>query len=266
MIGLLKKKYRSARRGILHYRNSLLDSSPKLLILLYHRVLPKVVFNPFNTIVSLDTFIRHIDFLSQRYSIISMKDAIEQSVSGDIKNKKQVVLTFDDGYVDNYKTVCPILRKKNIPAVFFLTTGYVGKGSLRDWKEICDKNGLECDYETDRCINWEEARNMSDNGMEIGSHAVSHNSLTSLSLEEAGQEIVAGKQEIEKKTGKPCVHFAFPFGSAKDYNKNLIECVRKADFKSCLLNIHGYNNLNSGIFCFKRIIMDENINLRHLLG
>ncbi len=265
MIDLLKKKYRNIRKSVFHYRNLLFGRSPKLLILLYHRILPETGFNPFNTIVSSETFIRHVEFIKTRYPVISMKEALERCVSGNIKNNIQVVFTFDDGYVDNYKTVFPALKERNIPALFLLTTDYVGKGPLADWKEICDKMGVVYD-EKDRCVTWKEAKEMAENGMEIGSHAVSHRSLTSLSITEAGGEITKSKDEIEKNIGRECMHFAFPFGSAKDYNQDLIGKVKKSGYKSCLLNIHGYNHPNKDRFVFKRIIMDECTNLNHLLG
>ena len=263
----VKKSIKKIKVKLKHHGALLFDHKPKVLVLVYHRVCPEVTFNPLSTIVLYEIFKKQIDAILEKYPIISLSDALKQCNLGKPRNQIQIVLTFDDGYVDNYEIVFPILKKKGISAVFFLTTDYVGKGCpLRDWKEVCGKNGVKYDPEKDRCIDWKEAKDMSDNGMEIGSHAVSHDSLTLLSSEEAGQEILKSKLAIEKNTGKPCTHFAFPFGSAKDYNDELIEKVRKTGFRSCLLNIHGYNRLNKDMFCFKRIIMDENTNLNYLLG
>jgi peptidoglycan/xylan/chitin deacetylase (PgdA/CDA1 family) len=107
---------------------------------------------------------------------------------------------------------------------------------------------------------------MLNNGMEIGSHSSSHSSLSGLSIADAREEIERSKEKIEINLKSPCDHFAFPFGSRADYNQSLLDYVKEAGFKSCSLNIHGYNHLRKNVFCFKRIIMEETTNIACLLG
>lgn len=102
------------------------DPEPKLLILTYHRILPAFMFNPLNTIISLRTFESHIDILARKFAVISLGEAVNQMGAGQAKAKIQAVLTFDDGYKDNYETVFPLLKKKGLPAAFFVSTGYIG--------------------------------------------------------------------------------------------------------------------------------------------
>ncbi|MFA5093880.1 MAG: polysaccharide deacetylase family protein [Candidatus Omnitrophota bacterium] len=117
-----------------------------------------------------------------------------------------------------------------------------------------------------RCMSWEEIKELSEAGMEIGSHAVTHRSLARIPLPEAAGEIRRSKADIEEKTGAACLHFAFPFGSRLDYNSALVDEVRKAGYSTCILNIHGYNRADPGIFTFKRIIMEEHTDTRFILG
>jgi len=79
-------------------------------------------------------FEKEIVYLRKNYDIISMDDAV-----GKIKSKQgfarpSVVLTFDDGYLDNYTLAYPVLKKYNLPATIYLTTGLIGT-SERTWPD-----------------------------------------------------------------------------------------------------------------------------------
>lgn len=259
-----KKIYRKSRKIVNHFYNAIIDRKPKLLVLLYHRVLPEIEIkvNPLNTIVRLETFVRQIKLLEKKYKIISLAEAIKQSIEGSIKTDVQAALTFDDGYWDNHEFVLPFLKNKKLPATFFLATEYIGQNKpLWDWEPIAKRYNIK-----DRCMTWNEVIDLSRNGMEIGAHSLSHRSLSKINFEEAIYEIKKSKKMIEDNIDKQCIHFAFPFGSKEDYSHQLIEVVRGAGFQSCLLNIHGYNHFKKDTFYLKRIIMEEYSDLRYLLG
>jgi hypothetical protein len=131
-------------------------------------------------------------------------------------------------------------------------------------EEVNKKPSLS--YSDNRFMTWAEVREMTGNGMEIGSHSLTHSSLARLPFSEAAQEIKKSKEVIEENLKKPCEHFAFPFGGKNDFNQELINCVKEAGFRTCLSNLHGYNCLVKSSFCFKRIIMEETTNLAHLFG
>ena len=118
----------------------------------------------------------------------------------------------------------------------------------------------------DRCMTWEEVRSLAKAGMEISSHAMSHRSLSRLAPREASDEIRQSKARIEHELQQPCRHFAFPFGSPRDYNDRLVVMVREAGYATCSLNIHGYTSLEEGFFTLKRIIMRPSSNPATLLG
>ena len=305
-----------------HLRNSTMDRSAKILILTYHRILPKVKFNPLNTIISLRIFHKQIDKLVKKYDIVSLSEAVNQCKIGSAKAKIQIVLTFDDGYQDNYEVVYPILKQKGLPATYFIAPDYIGiKNSLWDYeifkilynnrnlhkiniggKDISqnifqsrlffifsiierikslDSNSrqkfLEIfrnevqekeinDYLSDKCMTWDQIEELSLNDMEIGSHGLTHSSLARIPFDEAVQEITRSKEIIENNIKKKCIYFAFPFGSKKDYNSELIDYIKNAGYQACLLNTHGYNHIKKDAFCFRRIIMEDTTNLDYLLG
>ncbi len=117
-----------------------------------------------------------------------------------------------------------------------------------------------------RSMNWDEVLRLHKQGMIIGSHSATHSSLSRLPFQVALGDIERSKRLIEEKLGNKIMHFAFPFGSRADYNQPLIDYVFKIGFKTCLLNIRGYNRVAQDNYCFKRIAMHENINLKYLLG
>jgi peptidoglycan/xylan/chitin deacetylase (PgdA/CDA1 family) len=122
------------RRRIRHWKNSIIDRKPKLLILVYHRIMPTVSFNPLHTIVSVRTFEAQLEAVAERYSILPLRDVIQQKAK---PTRDQVVITFDDGYRDNYQFAFPILKKRGIPATFFVVTGAVNTGMpLWDWELV----------------------------------------------------------------------------------------------------------------------------------
>ena len=73
-------------------------------------------------------FEKQIVHLAKNYKIISLNKIVDR-----IKDKRSlgrcVAITFDDGFRDNYENAYPILRKYNIPATIFLTTGYIENGT-----------------------------------------------------------------------------------------------------------------------------------------
>jgi len=117
-----------------------------------------------------------------------------------------------------------------------------------------------------KCMSWKQVRTLWNEGMEIGSHGTTHRSLARIDPAEAFEEIRRSKRVLDSQIKASCEHFAFPFGSRHDYSQTLIDAVRQSGFKTCLLNVHGYNHASQENFAFKRVIMTETTDLRYLLG
>ncbi len=110
--------------------------------------------------------------------------------------KPGVVLTFDDGYADNYTTVFPLLQKYNMKATIFLITDTIGTAGHLTEEQILE---------------------MSESGLvHFGSHTASHAKLDSLSQEALREEFETSKANIEDITGKPVTALAYPNGIYND--------------------------------------------------
>ncbi len=81
-----------------------------------------------NICVSPRVFERQIAFLARRYRCISMDDLMEAFLAGRPLPRNAAVVTFDDGYRDNYEAAYPILRRHRVPAIFYVTTGALDGG------------------------------------------------------------------------------------------------------------------------------------------
>lgn len=108
----------------------------KLAILAYHRV-DSAERNPWSLRpVTPEIFEREIRYILKLYRIISCDELIKQLSNLDHIALNTAVITFDDGYKDFYLNAYPILKKYNLPAIVFLTTGHIGKGDLFWWDKV----------------------------------------------------------------------------------------------------------------------------------
>ena len=105
-------------------------------ILMYHRVVPQrdIWFFPYSITVS--DFENQLIYLIKQYTILSLDELVDHIYEQKPLPKKAVVITFDDGYEDNYRYAYPILKKYGVPATIFLATGYIDNGELFWWDKI----------------------------------------------------------------------------------------------------------------------------------
>lgn len=123
--------------------SSLLSQLPardSLLVLSYHRIgnPDEDLFDPGVFSASADQFDRQISHLKSRASLVTLEEALA-FVDGTDKAKShgcRVLITFDDGYLDNYEIAFPVLRSHGVQGVFFLATGMVGSCQLPWWDKI----------------------------------------------------------------------------------------------------------------------------------
>jgi peptidoglycan/xylan/chitin deacetylase (PgdA/CDA1 family) len=96
-------------------------------ILDYHRVGDEedLFFPP----VSIADFTRQMDYVAANCNILPLEEAVERMSRDDVP-ENAVVLTFDDGYRDNYLNAFPILKKRSLAATIFLATDAIGSGKV----------------------------------------------------------------------------------------------------------------------------------------
>lgn len=100
----------------------------QILVLLYHRI--GVPRDSFDAAVTVRHFEDQMLFLRKHFKVVSVAEALEYKGRGENPDKPLAVITFDDGYRDNWEKAYPVLRKYELPATFFITTGCVGNKEL----------------------------------------------------------------------------------------------------------------------------------------
>lgn len=99
-------------------------------------------------------------------------------------------------------------------------------------------------------LSWEEILEMIENGISFGAHTVTHPTLTRLAIEEAREEIIRSKRDIEERLGKPCTLFAYPNG---DFNTEIIELVKESGFQGAVTTIPRMIRRGDNLFRLGRI-------------
>lgn len=120
---------------------------------------------------------------------------------------KPVLITFDDGYEDNYLNAWPILKKYDLTATIFLVSGYLSY------------------YPT--YMTWQEVMEMNGDHMEFGSHTVSHLPLDEMDAPRIQWELAESKVAIEGRTKRPVWFIAYPEGK---YNDAIQELTKDAGY------------------------------------
>jgi len=106
-------------------------SQNSVTIIGYHRVVADIekaeVNSIYGLVVSKETFREHCRILQENFDVVSLEEAAEFLESGEFSYLPKAVITFDDGYLDNYEEAFPVLKEFNLPATIFLPTTMIGK-------------------------------------------------------------------------------------------------------------------------------------------
>jgi peptidoglycan/xylan/chitin deacetylase (PgdA/CDA1 family) len=114
---------------------SLLAKRSCLLVVNFHRIgeCAKTPYDPGTFSATADEFYDQIGFLKSRFEIAGMEHAIAYAEGRRVSRRPLVLLTFDDGYRDNYEEALPVLRAHDVEATFFLPTSYIATHRIPWW-------------------------------------------------------------------------------------------------------------------------------------
>jgi peptidoglycan/xylan/chitin deacetylase (PgdA/CDA1 family) len=181
-------------------------------VLIYHRVVPEAPTNSHHGVwVTAQSFEQNLISLKQRcYSSITFEQ-YQLFLNGKFTlPKKPVILTFDDGYEDNFTCAFPLLKKFGFSAVIFLVADAIRRTNFWD-----------IDEPQIALMNNKQIREMSVAGTEFGSHTVMHSNLSQCSSEKIRKELVESKQVIEQLTGREIISIAYPYGAVNEAIKSI---------------------------------------------
>lgn len=301
--------------------------SARLPILAYHRVLQELptddyIFDPKLISTTTAEFEWQIDFIARHFTPVTLEQVVQ--ALDDKKNlpKDAIVITFDDGYDDNYFEAFPVLRDRNVPATFFISTGYIDGTSpfWYDWLSaiIVGKKGSEFVVEAldlhlelpsqislrrkfyedvvgvlksvpnalrlaalnelesrygdfyhglgeeirrlSRPMTSAQVKELANNGMQLGSHTVSHPILARLTDEELFEELDASKKKLEHWSGRPVSILAYPNGGLSDFSDRVVSVARGIGYNLAVAYVAGDNlQTKCSPFSLRRIPVDLDV-------
>lgn len=186
-------------------------------ILYYHRVADDI--SPKQG-VSPSVFKSQVGYLRKHgFQSIGFQALTDYFEIGTPLPSRPVIISFDDGYLDNFTLAYPFLKEAGFTATVFVVSGFIGERST--W-EGCEGNEV-------LLMTQENILTMSANGFHFGGHTRNHKKLVSISREEALYEIETGKRDLEDLLQKPIHSFAYPYG---DFNDQIIALVKNSGFKA----------------------------------
>jgi len=191
---------------------------------------------PESNFIWIDEF---IDVLLQDYEFINPEDMV-----GDAKlSGNKILLTFDDGLLSQKRLTQKILDPRNIKAVFFVPTSFIGLRGAEAF-EFARTRFFPNSYPQDLsdgaydALSWSDIKSLIDNGHSIGGHTATHPKLSSLDRLEQQNEIVYSADSLSKHLGVSIEQFAYPFGSMQAVNDESVELAQDR-FKKSYSNIRG---------------------------
>ena len=211
---------------------------PDIKVLLYHRVVRKGELTGKHKIyVNVKRFEEQMQYLKDHhFETLTFYDvAAKKHINS---GKPSVIITFDDGYADNYFHAFPILKKFNFKAVVFLVTQKI----YNEWGVTEGEPQLSL-------MSRDMIREMADYGLEFGGHTQSHVDLKTLNTEEIKSEILNCKKDVEGITGKNAISFAYPFGGLNDEIKQI---TKEAGYNFGIATKYGPPRFHDDYYQIKR--------------
>lgn len=181
-------------------------------ILVYHSVRPHIKKeSAYQEIYDItpELLRRHLEYLKENgYTAISFNMLADYFDTGAALPAKPVILSFDDGWKNQYEHAFPLLKEFHDTATFFIFTNAVNRGNHLTWAELHE---------------------MHDAGISIEAHTKTHPYLQKITdPEELAREIAGSKKILEDELGVKITSFAYPFGQ---YNETIESEVKNSGFR-----------------------------------
>jgi peptidoglycan/xylan/chitin deacetylase (PgdA/CDA1 family) len=204
-------------------------------ILMYHHVsVPPPGADIYRRDLSLTPtqFESHLKYLTDAgYHAITLDDLLYALAQGRELPAKPVILTFDDGYEDNYTNAFPLLQKYDMVGHFFVISDFV--------------NQERPDYMT-----WPQIEEMAAAGQRFGSHSRDHPNLSGKSVDYLVWQALGGKEALEEHLGQHPRWISYPAGL---YDDRTIAVYKSAGYWGGLTTQQGATHTLDGIFELKRV-------------
>jgi peptidoglycan/xylan/chitin deacetylase (PgdA/CDA1 family) len=224
-------------------------------ILMYH-AFGRADEPPSRFVVPARRFERHLRWLSRSgRPVLRLDELAARRLWGQIAPAGAVVITIDDGYVDNQELAAPLLRRFGVPATVFAVSDRIG--GVADWDGARELSGR-------RLLDWDGLHALQQNGVAVGAHTRTHPRLPELDEAAAADEIAGSRKALTDQLGTTVESFSYPYGRASD---DTVAAVARAGF-GCACGIErGLNHPGTPLLRLRRVPVDGDASmLRFVLG
>lgn len=187
-----------------------------------------------------DQFEAQMAYLQEKgYQSLTLDQLYQAEYLGGALPSKPFVITFDDGYIDNYTTAFPILKKYGFIASIFMISSYINEEGFLSWSQL---------------------KELAANGWEIEGHTANHLYLSKQDTKTVLNELESSKELLEKELGYPVNFFAYPYG---DLNDKVAQAVKATGYVMAFTTERGWANNNVDawhvhrVYCFADMGMSE---------
>jgi peptidoglycan/xylan/chitin deacetylase (PgdA/CDA1 family) len=221
-------------------------------ILMYHHVAPinYESRNP-DLYVSPEQFELQLKYLSENgYKTIDFEELLDHWENNVPLPRKAIIITFDDGFENNYNHAFPLLKEYNTKGTIFLVTDFIG--NFYTWTN-------KTSNPPESLLTWEQIKEMLSSGIKFGSHACTHKDLTKISEAEAYDQLKFSKEILEEKLKTKIVVLTYPYGS---FNSKVIEITKKTGYECACSTIRGNRHTSKDKYTLKRVMIHHDTTLK----
>lgn len=210
---------------------------PSVRILYYHSVSNL----PVRSSVAPEMFAAQMAYLRQHeYQVLSLTEAVHHIGTRTPFPEKSVVLTFDDGFLDNYEQAFPVLARLQFPATVFLAASFIGSNRLPTLTRT--------DF-VPQPLTWAQVKEMHGHRIEFGSHTLTHPMLSQIPLAQVRHEVRESKRMIEERLGISVPFFCYPRG---DFTAGVRQIVHEEGHLAACTIKPGINTWNTNLWTLRR--------------
>ena len=209
---------------------------PAWRMLTYHRVTDA---HPDDRLcVPVERFAAQMRYLHQHeYRTIPFAEAVRWIVEGGTLPARAVVVTFDDGFEDNYLYAAPAMERFGFAGIFFVPTAFI------------ESQAHAHHHLDDRPMTWTHLAELLARGHEIGGHSVSHRKLTRIDQDARLHEVQGCKRALERHLQRPIEFFCYPAGDCDESVKRLVQA---SGYRGACTVEPGANRRGDDPFALKR--------------
>ncbi len=214
--------------------------------------------------VTPDVFEGQMRYLREAgFKTLTIEELVSYISGETVLEQRAVVVTFDDGWLDNFIYAFPIMKRYNINASIFVVTDWVNNSKtgaslpLTVYTHKESKLLINSGFTGEVSLSWDHIRTMQDTGLaEFYAHTRSHARCSNMSEKELLIELGESKVAIENHLGKPCPYLCWPYGS---YDDAALKVARDVGYKALFTTVNGVVSPGSDPFAIRRIVIKDRI-------